>query len=321
MSAEKVTNAVAKVDHTPGAMVRQHAESFTAVLPSHIKPETWVRLAQSALKRGKKTKAPNGVVCTELELAASNNPGVFLGSLLESARLGLEPGTEQYYLTPRKVSGRLEILGIVGYQGYIELMYRAGAISSVVAECVYTLDIFIWTPGKLDDHVPPRWDGPMKQPYHEVDWDAEDRGSLRLVYAYAIMRDGVAVSKVVVLNKAAIGKIKKSSAASHTQYSPWQTHEPAMWLKSAVRQLAKWVPTSAEYMREQLRIASEVAGERPGSGFAPAVEATGAAPIDITDTWEAADDEVVDAEIVDEPGEDDGEWPAVAEPGSGTVKR
>jgi recombination protein RecT len=130
MSAEPVTTAVVKVDNTPGAMVRQHAESFTAVLPSHIKPDTWVRLAQSALKRGKKVKTPGGQVCTELELAAGNNPTMFL-----------EPGTpEEYYLTPRKTKNGPEVLGITGYQGEIEMIYRAGAVSSVIVEVVREKD-------------------------------------------------------------------------------------------------------------------------------------------------------------------------------------
>ena len=281
------SNAVAVRENTPSAMVKRHADSFTAVLPSHVRPDTWVRLAQGALKKGKRvihprTKQP----CTELELAADNNPGIFLASLLESARLGLEPGTEQYYLTPRKVKGQLEILGIVGYQGYIELMYRAGAISSVVAECVYTNDSFQFRPG-VDE-----------RPVHEIDWDSEDRGKLRLVYAYAVMKDS-ATSKVVVLNRSAINKIKASSQGANSEYSPWQKHEAAMWLKCAVRQLAKWVPTSAEYMREQLRAARDVHSEQPDA-FAPALPATDA-PVDISDTWQAVDDEdVMDAEVVDE---------------------
>jgi hypothetical protein len=111
------------------AICRKFADiDFAQVLPSHVKPDTWLRLAQGALKKGRKQGERY-----ELEIAASNNP-VFLAAVKDAARLGLEPGTEQYYLTPRKVKGQLEILGIVGYQGYIELMYRAGAISSVVAE-------------------------------------------------------------------------------------------------------------------------------------------------------------------------------------------
>jgi recombination protein RecT len=237
---QTVSDAVAKRDNTPHAMIATYSQDFASVLPSHVRADTWVRLAQGALKKGK--RGPSGRF--ELEEAAANNPGVFLASLLDAARLGLEPGTEQYYLTPRKVKGRLEILGIVGYQGHIELMYRAGAISSVVAEVVYANDKFTYAPGR--DEVP----------LHEIDWDATDRGPLRLVYAYARMKDG-ATSRVVVLNKADIARIKVSSQGSDSDYSPWRLHEAQMWLKSSVRQLQKWVPTSAEFRREEARAAAE----------------------------------------------------------------
>jgi recombination protein RecT len=249
-----ISQAVEKREQGPGAIVAQYRADFATVLPSHIKPETWVRLAQGALKRGKKERDGR----TELEVAASNNPGVFLAALLDAARLGLEPGTEQYYLTPRKVKGQLEILGIVGYQGEIELIYRAGAVSSVIAEVVYSGDVFSYQPGR--DELP----------HHQPDWDADDRGKLRLVYAFARMRDG-ATSKVVVLNKKDIERIKKSSDSSTSEYSPWVKHEAAMWLKSAVHQLAKWVPTSAEYRREQMRTAVEA--QRAMTGHASTVEA------------------------------------------------
>jgi len=284
---ESITNAVAVRESTPGAMVRQYSQDFTAVLPSHIKADTWVRLAQGALKKGKKVAHPHDPKqkITELELAALSNTGAFMASLMEAARLGLEPGTEQFYLTPRKTKNGLEILGIVGYQGHIELMYRAGAISSVVAECVYSNDTFRYQPGRDE------------RPMHEIDWDSDDRGTLRLVYAYAVMKDG-ATSKVVVLNKSAIATIKASAQAATSSYSPWQTHEAAMWLKSAVRQLSKWVPTSAEYMREQLRAVRDVAVEQPGTApFAPPLSAENA-PLDITDTWSPAED-VLDGEVVE----------------------
>jgi recombination protein RecT len=285
---EAITTAVAQRDNSPRALVADYREDFAAVLPSHVKAATWVRLAQGALKKGKKVGKPGGGYCTELELAANNNPTVFLASLLEAARLGLEPGTEQYYLTPRKVKKQgggyqLEILGIVGYQGFIELMYRAGAISSVVAECVYADDEFQFQPG-VDE-----------RPRHIIDWDAEDRGRLRLVYAYAVMKDG-ATSKVVVLNRAAIEKIKASSQGASSEYSPWQKHEDSMWLKSAVRQVAKWVPTSAEYMREQLRAVQEVAAEQ-GAPFAPAPAGTHGQPIDVTGML-IEDEDVLDGEVV-----------------------
>jgi recombination protein RecT len=278
MTDTPTSQAVEKRDDTPRALVEQYKASFAAVLPSHIgRPETWVRLAQGALKKGK--RLPSGV--TELEQAATNNPGVFLATLLDCARLGLEPGTEQFYLTPRRVKGgSTEILGIVGYQGLIELMYRAGAISSVVAECVHANDSFSFRPGV--DQVP----------LHEIDWDSDDRGPLRLVYAFARMRDG-ATSKVVVLNRAAIENLKKTSQGSDSQYSPWNTNEPAMWLKSAVRQLAKWVPTSSEYVKERIGQPVGQASTADRGLGAPAL------PSEV----DRSADEIIDAEIV--PGEPD----------------
>jgi recombination protein RecT len=305
---ETVSNAVAKKDNSPAALIKQYSADFATVLPSHVKPETWVRLAQGALKKGKR----QGDGRFELEAAAANNPGVFLAALLDAARQGLEPGTEQYYLTPRRVKGRLEILGITGYQGHIELMYRAGAVSSIVAEVVREHDEYEFVPGQLDrEPGPPRWVGPQETPYHRYPpfAGASTRGRLVGVYAYARMLTG-AVSRVIQLGEEDIDRIKKSSQGSDSEYSPWQNHTEAMWLKSAVRQLQKWVPTSAEYRREMARTAAE-AHRVATQPEAPA--GADQAPVD----W-------VDGEVVDEPsgldeagGVAEKDWPTPAQPGGG----
>jgi recombination protein RecT len=231
------SQAVAQRDSSPAGLVQQYQHDFAVVLPSHIKPETWCRVAVGALRRDK-----------NLEQAARNNPASFLGALLDAARRGLEPGTEQYYLVPQKVKGQLQVRGQMGYQGVIELIYRAGAVSSVIVECVRANDTFTYRPGRDE------------RPLHDVDWDSDDRGQLRLVYAYAVMRDG-ATSKVVILNRSDIDRAKSSSQGADSAYSPWKNHEEAMWLKTAAHRLAKWVPTSAEYMREQLRAVQAVQAE------------------------------------------------------------
>jgi hypothetical protein len=53
-TAETVTQAVAKRDTGPAAMIAKYSGDFATVLPSHVKPDTWVRLAQGALKKGKR---------------------------------------------------------------------------------------------------------------------------------------------------------------------------------------------------------------------------------------------------------------------------
>lgn len=286
---ETVSNAVAQREQTPGELIKTYSSSFASVLPTHVKPETWVRLAQGALKKGK--RVDNGRGPFELEVAATNNPGAFLAALLDAARQGLTPGSEEYYLTPRKVKGQLEILGITGYQGYVELMYRAGAVASVVVQVVREHDDYRYQRG-LD-----------RTPVHRFKPFARDaeRGPIIGVYAYAEMQNG-AVSQVVELNQDDIDKIRAVNPASGSDYSPWTKWEGAMWMKSAARQLRKWVPTSAEYRKEVARAAAEV--ER--------VKAAPEMPAGI-DTPQG---DVIEGDFSDGPGE--AEWPETAPVGGGT---
>ena len=270
-----IANAVATRDNSPASMIEQYKGDFAIMLPSHVNADQWARVAIGALRRDPK-----------LAEAANNNPAALMGALSHAARLGLEAGTEQFYLTPRKYKGRLEVLGIPGYQGLVELMYRAGAVSSVIAEVVFASDGFDYQPGRDE------------RPTHVIDWDADDRGAMRLVYAYAVMKDG-ATSRVVVLNRQAIDRIKRSSQGADSDYSPWRTNPEAMWLKSAVRQLAKWVPTSAEYRKEQLRAVQEVHAEMAAKASGPTVlEQT--FPTDMGADIDPLTGEVLDAELVGE---------------------
>jgi recombination protein RecT len=289
MTENTVSAAVAVRDNSPGSMVEQYAAEYAALVPSHVNAEQWVRLAVGAIRGNR-----------DLEQAAQNDVGVFLRELKTAARLGLEPGTEQFYLTPRKSKahrGQKIIKGIVGYQGIIELIYRAGAVSSVVVETVRGADSFRYVIGRDE------------RPVHDVNWFGGDRGDLVGVYAYAVMKDG-ATSKVVILNRAQVMDAKAKSDGRNSDFSPWNTNEEAMWLKTAARRLAKWVPTSAEFMREQLRAQAEVAAELP-AGFAPPLPPPS---VDIPDEGDESDDEgPIDAEFVDDEATG---WPDAARPGS-----
>jgi len=272
----QIGNAIEKRDQGPAAQIEQYRDEYAALVPSHVNADQWIRLAVGAIRGNK-----------DLERAARNDVGVFLRELKTAARLGLEPGTEQFYLTPRKSKAhgyKLIIKGIVGYQGIVELIYRAGAVSSVIVEVVRERDTFRYVPGRDD------------RPVHEIDWFGGDRGPLVGVYAYAVMKDG-AVSKVVVLNRQRVMEIRAKSDSKDSEYSPWQTSEEAMWLKSAVRQLAKWVPTSAEYMREQLRAQAEVAGELAAPSMAGAPQMPQPSPLDDADP--TYDEGPIEGELVD----------------------
>lgn len=244
----------------PDDLVRASQADFAALLPSHVKPAQFVRVATGALRD------PN------LWKAATSDPASLMSALMEAARLGLEPGTPEYWLTPR--AGK--VLGIVGYEGEIELIYRAGAVASVKAELVRERDRFDFSPS--DD-----------RPHHEVDWFG-DRGAIRGAYAYAEMVGG-GFSKVVVIGPEQIERAMSASGTAKSSHSPWSTDYGAMVLKTAVHQLAKWVPTSAEYRREMTRNAAELA--TAANGPRPAPVATHTPPEPDVDT--------VTGEIVDPP--------------------
>lgn len=270
----QIGNAIEKRDQGPAAVVEQYRESLALVMPSHLQQRVgaWIRNTQGLLRRDEK-----------LMQAAQNDVGQFIAVLMDAGRLGLEPGTEQYYLVPRWNNKKraTEVTGVRGYQGEIELMYRAGAVSSVIVEVVRERDQFQFRPGRDE------------RPVHDIDWDADDRGELRLVYAYAVMKDG-ATSKVVVLNRGHIAKARAKSDSADKDWSPWNTDEESMWLKTGAHRLAKWVPTSAEYMREQIRAQAVVASEQRPEPLPTAIPAP--APGTVDDDY---DEGPIEGELVD----------------------
>ena len=264
---ETVSTAVEKRDTGPGAMIEQYRSDFAAVLPSHIKAATWVRVAQGVLRRDK-----------NLAQVAQRNPASLMQALLEAARLGHEPGTNAFYLVP---FGN-EVQGIEGYRGIVERIYRAGAVSSVKAEVVYAADRFEWRPNEMD------------KPLHEFDPFDDNRGEIRGAYAYCVMRDG-STSRVVTIGKNYIDKVKRESKGSDKPTSPWQKWPDAMVLKTVARRLEAWVPTSAEYMREQLRAIRAVQAEGPRPQLPPSGHVVPPGDVDL------GTGEVIDGEIVTDP--------------------
>ena len=256
------------------ATMERHKGELMQVLPSHMQTsglsEGWYAAALAALRKDK-----------DLYATAKANPGSLMNALTEAARLGLTPGTDEYYLTIK--AGK--VLGIVGYQGEVELIYRAGAVSSVVVDVVRENDEFTWRQGEMSK--------PVHQPPAGFRWfDTKSRGTVIGGYAYAVMRDG-ATSQVVIVDMERIERAMDASATAGKSHSPWTNDYAAMVKKTGAHDLTKWVPTSPEYMREQHRAVQDVAAERQQTP-APRAEVT-----DVSDLPEAPP--VLDGEVVDPP--------------------
>jgi recombination protein RecT len=293
MTAQTVSAAVATREASPVGLMWTRKAHFAAVLPDHIDVKAFLGTAAGAL-----------YASDDLMTAAETSPDSLITALMRCAALGHQPGTDEFYLTPRKVKGRPVILGIEGYRGIIERMYRSGAVASVVVREVCANDRFRYVEGADDKPLHSTGGGDVHSSNSTgADFfgatGSRNRGQMVGVYAYAILTTG-AVSRVVLLSRDDIMAARDASDSKNSDYSPWNRMDGgkdhpefqgrAMWWKTAARRLEPWVPTSAEYRREQLRAsaaASDLAGGR----------VNGAAPAFVP----PAEAEIHDAEIV-EPG-------------------
>ena len=96
----------------------------------------------------------------ELTEVILNNPTSFLGALMQSAQLGLEPNTNlgHAYLIPYydKNSGKKIVNLQLGYMGLLDLAHRSGMYQKIFAMPVYKDDYFEYQYGTNEklNHVP-----------------------------------------------------------------------------------------------------------------------------------------------------------------------
>ena len=310
---------------------------FAAILPDHIDVKSFLGTAAAAL-----------YAKPDLMRVAQDNPDSLIIALMECASLGHRPGTDEFYLLWRKIKGKAAVQGEEGYKGIIERMYRSGAVKKVNVREVCANDKFRYIEG-IDD-----------KPLHSTGGEGEtgaaffgangsrNRGEMVGVYAYAELMTG-AVSRVVLLSRADVMAARELSPSKDSAESAWnrldggQDHPEfkgrSMWWKTAARRLEPWVPTSAEYHREQLRAAASAVP--PGTSAADAARAAQDRDAEIPQVTErdtrdsgpapsgqpaghepaAGPDHAHDAEdtlpVEDPP---DSEWPETVKPGTGTPR-
>lgn len=179
-----------------------------------------------------------------LTRAAMQNAAGLMATVQEAARLGLVPGSPDYYLMPR---GN-QVTGMVSYRGEMELMRRTGRVRDFGHMLVRERDRF-------------EWRGVTELPLLQEAPEGE-RGDLTYAIAWAEYRDGTR-SSIVRVDRDRIAAAKKASGSARSSASPWVQHEAAMWRKTAFHELSLIVGTSAEERRpEALAAAAEREAQR-----------------------------------------------------------
>lgn len=202
-------------------MLEHHQKQFALNLTRPdgkplIDPDRFVRLLLTTVRTTPK-----------LELATSPS---LLGAAMACAQLGLEPGGPlgQAYIVPfeNRKATTVEATLIVGYQGYVDLMYRSDRVAGVGAHPVFEDEDFYHERG-TNEHIA-----------HRPKIDPE--GPLIAAYGVVELVTGAKIFEIVSRRK-----IDEARARAKTD-KIWKSDFEAMARKTALRRVQKWAPKSIE---------------------------------------------------------------------------
>jgi recombination protein RecT len=198
---------------------------IAAALPRHVTPDRITRVALTALRNN-----PSLVKCTV--------PSV-LGSIMTASQLGLEVNTPlgHAYLVPYRVKGVPTCQLIIGYQGYLDLARRSGMVATPMACVVRKGDLYKVAYGLYPD---------IK---HEPS-DDPDRESKQITHVYAfahvLPKDSCPPIFVPLTRAQVLARKQRSAAVKSGKTTPWDTDEEAMFCKTGIRALWRWLPKTVE---------------------------------------------------------------------------
>lgn len=156
-----------------------------------------------------------------------------LTRIIDLAISGLEPDGRNAHLVPRwnKSLNANEVTVNIDYKGYVDLMFRAGFVSSVYAAAIYEGDYFAFNTGEIE-HVSWDWRRDKGKP--------SNKGRQIGAYCTVTFRNGGRQSHAMTLQE--IEAIRSRSPSSDS--GPWKTDYIEMCKKTVFRQLQKWLPVT-----------------------------------------------------------------------------
>jgi recombination protein RecT len=203
-------NKVAAIPRSVKAWVNSDyfKSQVALVLPKHLTPERFVRVAISAI-----TRIPKLADCT---------PESVMACMMTCSELGIEPDGRRAHLIP---FGKVCTL-IVDYKGLVELAKRSGDVSNIHAQVVCENDVFEYDTGEIT---------------HKIDFRRE-RGDMYAVYCIINFKDGGKHAEV--MTRGEVDRIRQRSRAGNN--GPWVTDYQEMSKKTVFRRASKWITLSPE---------------------------------------------------------------------------
>ena len=131
------------------------------------------------------------------------------------------------YLVPYKGEANFQI----GYKGLIDLAYRSGKVKAISAHCIYESERGSVTISRVNGQF---------EIEHPFDMDKSPTGKMIAVYATAEVEGCGTQSTVLRFDE--VERFRKLSKAPNSP--AWKSFPDAMAKKTAIRQLAKFLPQS-----------------------------------------------------------------------------
>jgi recombination protein RecT len=264
------------IDHITGAITKQ--------LPAQIPPDYFLRTVLTGLRKNHQL--------AQLAVSGKRGRASIYAALLEAARFGLMPFTDEGAIVVFGQGNKAEATFIPQYKGLIQMMYRTGQVAGVEARLIHLNDDWDLAYGDAGTfyHRPLLVDPQTGEP--------ADRGPAILAYCFIRLKGGERTS-VVTLTRAEAEEIRDEYSRSYRNAekswdgkepkrdSAWHTDFDSMWIKSAIRRAD--APKSPQLV-ELLTAAARDDVRRPAA-------AESAARLSDFDLDE---DEIQDIEVLDE---------------------
>lgn len=191
-----------------GEFLKANKNKITSALNDAIDFERFAVVAMNTIRR-----TPALAQCS---------PASVITAVNRCAELGLEPGGPlgHAYLVPFKEECQL----VIGFKGYLHLMFRSGGLKDAQAHIVYENDKFTGRFGT--------------DPYVEHSIGFGKRG--KPVGAYCVLRFVNGGMHVEAMN---MDELNATQAVSRAKSGPWLDWPDEMRRKTVLKRAAKWGPT------------------------------------------------------------------------------
>src|SRR5262245_199402 len=165
-----------------------------------------------------------------------------LGGMMEALKLGVTLGgpMQEAWLIPfrNNKKGTMEATFVVGYQGYRNIIDRAGSVVDLHPHAVYEGDDFDFEFGT--------------RPFitHAPAWKRGLPQGVRLIAVYAVAHLRKGGLQMEVMPRAEVDQHRARSRAKDS--GPWVTDYDSMALKTVIRKISKYLPKSSDLLARAL---------------------------------------------------------------------